>query len=74
MHTRAYCPRCGWVGIAEVGKGTTIEEYKCPICGNLCIKRPYRGTRDLKDKEAQPKTKRGKHESLNNQAGSRRYG
>jgi len=42
MNIKAWCPKCNWVGMAIVGRGVSIEDYKCPKCGND-VKRPYRG-------------------------------
>jgi len=55
MYIKVWCPKCNWVGVAKVGRGITIEDYQCPKCGNTQIKRPYRGNRDLIDKEARLK-------------------
>ena len=46
MYIKAWCPKCGWIGYAEVGHGLRIKDYECPKCGYL-VKRPYRGIRDL---------------------------
>lgn len=46
MFIEAWCPKCDWKGIAEVGHGLKIENYECPKCGYI-VKRPYRGGRDL---------------------------
>jgi len=45
MNIKAWCPKCNWEGMAIVGRrlGVSIEDYKCPNCGNGFIKRPYRG-------------------------------
>ena len=56
MFIKAYCPKCKWVGHAEVGKlNLSIANYKCPKCGHPILKRPYRGVRDLCSEEAKLK-------------------
>jgi len=66
MYIKAWCPKCNWVGVVGVKKGITTKDCKCPECGHRCRKQSYRGTRDMSSREAHLKTKRGKHEGLDN--------
>jgi len=59
MYRRARCPKCNWVGVAEIRKGISIKDYKCPKCGHDRIRQLDGRTRDVRSEEADLKTKRG---------------
>jgi len=51
MFIKAWCLKCPWKGIAEVGGSLRLKDYECPKCGYK-VKKPPEGLRNLSDEMA----------------------